>query len=96
MIYLDYAATSYIKEECVYQEMDRLFRTMSVNAGRGTYPASRQAQKLIDETRAQIASQTGWYDPSDVYFTASATQAVQYSTARAILGAGGYCVFIAV
>ena len=59
MIYLDYAATSYIKEECVYQEMDRLFRTMSVNAGRGTYPASRQAQKLIDETRAQIASQTG-------------------------------------
>ena len=75
MIYLDYAATSYIKEECVYQEMDRLFRTMSVNAGRGTYPASRQAQKLIDETRAQIASQTGWYDPSDVYFTASATQA---------------------
>lgn len=96
MIYLDYAATSYIKEECVYQEMDRLFRTMSVNAGRGTYPASRQAQKLIDETRAQIASQTGWYDPSDVYFTASATQACNNSTARAILGAGGYCVFIAV
>ena len=75
MIYLDYAATSYIKEESVYHEMDRLFRSMSVNAGRGTYPASRQAQKLIDETRAKMAALIGWAWPCDVYFTASATQA---------------------
>ena len=34
-IYLDNAATTFPKPECVYQAMDEIARTGAVNAGRG-------------------------------------------------------------
>lgn len=45
MIYLDNAATSFPRPETVYQEMDRVNRTLSVNAGRGSYKAAREASE---------------------------------------------------
>ena len=47
MIYLDNAATSFPRPETVYQEMDRVNRTLSVNAGRGGYKAAREASGII-------------------------------------------------
>ena len=47
MIYLDNAATSFPRPETVYQEMDRVNRTLSVNAGRGGYKAARAASGVI-------------------------------------------------
>ena len=35
-IYLDNAATTFPKPECVYQAMDEIARTGAVNAGRGS------------------------------------------------------------
>ena len=41
-IYLDNAATTFPKPECVYQAMDEIARTGAVNAGRGEYKKTDQ------------------------------------------------------
>ncbi len=54
MIYLDNAATTYPKPECVYREMDRVNRTLAYNAGRGSYKGASSAQRLIGELKDKI------------------------------------------
>lgn len=54
MNYLDNAATTYPKPEVVYQMMDHVNRTLSVNAGRGAYTLSKKATEIIDDTRAGL------------------------------------------
>ncbi|MBO7728282.1 MAG: aminotransferase class V-fold PLP-dependent enzyme, partial [Oscillospiraceae bacterium] len=56
MIYLDNAATTFPKPECVYTAMDAFARTSAVNAGRGAYKAAREAGEMIRETRERLIS----------------------------------------
>jgi len=56
MIYLDNAATTFPKPECVYTAMDTMARTAAVNAGRGAYRAARDAGALIGEVRDMLTS----------------------------------------
>lgn len=72
-IYLDNAATTFPKPECVYQAMDEIARTGAVNAGRGSYVLARNASGLIEDTRKQIKELAGADDVAEVVFTASAT-----------------------
>ena len=51
MIYLDNAATSFPRPETVYQEMDRVNRTLSVNAGRGGYKAAHDPGLFLIQKR---------------------------------------------
>lgn len=51
MIYLDNAATTFPKPDCVYEAMDKMNREGAVNAGRGSYKAAREASKFIEETK---------------------------------------------
>ena len=74
-IYLDNAATTFPKPECVYQAMDEIARTGAVNAGRGSYALARKASGLIESTRKQIKELAGADDVAEVVFTASATLA---------------------
>lgn len=74
-IYLDNAATTFPKPECVYQAMDEIARTGAVNAGRGSYALARKASGLIESTRKQIKKLAGADDVAEVVFTASATLA---------------------
>lgn len=74
-IYLDNAATTFPKPECVYQTMDEIARTGAVNAGRGSYALARKASGLIESTRKQIKELAGTDDVAEVVFTASATLA---------------------
>ena len=76
MIYLDNAATSFPRPETVYQEMDRVNRTLSVNAGRGSYKAAREASELIQNTKSEIAKLFHCSGLVDVVFTPSITQAM--------------------
>ena len=46
MIYLDNAATSFPKTECVCNEMDAVNRNLLVNAGRGTYTLAAKANAV--------------------------------------------------
>lgn len=54
MVYLDHAATTFPKPECVFEAMDICNRRFAVNAGRGGYRLARECNKLIEETRELI------------------------------------------
>ena len=75
MIYLDNAATTYPKPECVYKALDYANRNQAFNAGRGSYKYSREAFQEIENVRAKIA-EVAKAEPKQVVFTASATDAI--------------------
>lgn len=76
LIYLDNAATTYPKPECVYQAADEFYRRYGGNAGRGANPLARKSEELIAETRAMLADWLGAPSPERVIFTPSATIAL--------------------
>ena len=75
MIYLDNAATSFPRPEAVCAEMDRVNRTLSVNAGRGGYKAAREASEIIFDTKKKLAELFHCTGKADVVLTPSVTQA---------------------
>ena len=75
MIYLDNAATSFPKPECVCNAMDEVNRNLLVNAGRGTYKLAAKANSLINETKMNVAKMVGTM-AEDVYFLPSDTYAM--------------------
>ena len=76
MIYLDNAATTYPKPECVYKEMDRVNRELAFNAGRGSYFAAREASAIIDETRHRLIELVHGCGTEKAILTTSATEAL--------------------
>ena len=76
MIYLDNAATSFPKSEKVYAEMDRVNRNLSVNPGRGSYKAAREASAIISELREALLSVFHAKGIASVILTPSITHAV--------------------
>lgn len=75
MIYLDNAATTYPKPECVYQSLDYANRNYAYNAGRGNYFESNKAFTIIDDARDSVASIVR-LNKNSVYFSSSATEAL--------------------
>ncbi len=73
MIYLDNAATTFPKPECVYDKLNEVQRTIAVNVGRGSYKIASQAMQIVDETRQLMASLVGADNPECIVLTASAT-----------------------
>lgn len=76
MIYLDNAATTFPKPECVYAAADDCMRNLAVNAGRGTYRSARKAAELIADTRMLLAELVSCADPNNVIISPSATIAM--------------------
>lgn len=74
MIYLDNAATTYPKPECVLKALDQANRA-AFNTSRGGYQVAREATRIIDETRKKIL-EWNHLTSGDVIFTSSATQAL--------------------
>ena len=75
MIYLDNAATTFPKPECVYKELDYANRYYAFNAGRGNYNESNNAYSIIDKARDSVAGIVG-LDKASVIFSSSATEAL--------------------
>lgn len=73
MIYLDNAATTFPKPNCVYEQVNTIQRTIAVNVGRGGYRTASEAMKIVDETRTLLAELVGAAGPDKVVFTPSAT-----------------------
>lgn len=73
MIYLDNAATTFPKPECVYETVNTVGRTLAVNVGRGGYRAASQAMQIVDDTKQKLASLVGLVRSDSVVFTPSAT-----------------------
>lgn len=75
MIYLDNAATTYPKPEAVYDAVNYASRNLAFNAGRGGYEESRTASKVINDTRASVATLVKT-NSENVVFTSSATESL--------------------
>lgn len=76
MVYLDNAATTFPKPECVYVAMDKMNREGAVNAGRGSYRAAQIASKLIAETKKKIRNLVHVDASTAVVFSPSITIAM--------------------
>ncbi len=73
MVYLDNAATTGIKPDCVKDAVVNSVQGVSVNAGRGSYSAAREAVNMIDECRHGLLSIAKITYGYHVYFAPSAT-----------------------
>lgn len=83
-IYMDNAATTMQKPDCVIDAVVSAMRHMG-NSGRGAHEASLDASRLIYETRERIAELVNLDDPRQVAFTSNSTEALN----TAILGLFG-------
>ena len=75
-IYFDNAATTYPKPECVYEQMDKVNRSLSFNAGRGSYALAQQSAQIIDNLRKELLRIVNASDVAEVVLSASATFAL--------------------
>ena len=90
MIYLDNAATSFRKPQCVYKASVAAMRACS-SAGRGSYPASELAAEKLYECRTQLSLLFGLDSPESVAFTSNATVALNMAL-KGILNPGDHVV----
>lgn len=75
-IYLDNAATTHPKPECVYKAMDIGNRCLSVNAGRGSYSLAQMAVEGMDSLRRELLQFVNGDNLAEVVFASSATMAL--------------------
>lgn len=76
LIYLDNAATTFPKPECVYEAVDTFGRTGAVNAGRGAYQAARRATELVRQVKTALISLCDAREQAEVVLTPSVTIAL--------------------
>lgn len=76
MIYLDNAATTFPKPDCVNAEMTKCIREYCGNPGRSGHILSLRASEKIYECRQTLASFFGSDKPENVVFTLNATYAL--------------------
>lgn len=76
MVYLDNAATTFPKPECVYAAMDKMNREGAVNAGRGAYKLAQEASRLIVNTKQLIRQLVHLDVSAAVVFSPSVTIAM--------------------
>ena len=73
VVYMDNAATTYPKPECVYEVMDFANRCQAVNAGRGSYRLAQMAVEKIDLLRREILNFINGEEDAEVVLAPSAT-----------------------
>lgn len=81
MIYLDCAATSFLKPSCVAQAVFDAMHTIGSD-GRGAHGLALAASRVVWRCREQVAALFGLTDPARVCFTSGSTEALNI----AILG----------
>lgn len=72
IIYVDHAATTYVKPE-VFEEMKPYFTDLFGNPS-SIYSLGRESRKAVENARSQIAYCLGAH-PTEIYFTGSGTEA---------------------
>ena len=90
MIYLDNAATTMYKPECVVQAVTQALCSMG-NAGRGGHDASLDASRIIFETRMRLAELFHAENPARIAFTANSTQSLNIAI-KGILKQGDHVI----
>lgn len=75
-IYFDNAATSWPKPVSVYRKMDEFIRKWGANPGRAGHRMAVGAERIIEETRYQIAQFFGIKDYRRIIFTLNCTDSL--------------------
>jgi len=91
MIYLDNAATSYFKPECVIKSMIEATALLSANAGRGGHKLSIKAMDMIYYATEAVADLFGIDNPENIAYTQNATLALNMAIGG-ILDKGDHAV----
>lgn len=76
MIYLDNAATSYPKPECVYEAVLKCMKEYGANPGRSGHRMAIEAGKTVYRCRELLSELFNIPDPMDIVFTYNATDAI--------------------
>lgn len=76
MVYLDNAATSYPKPDCVYEQMNICMRTYCANPGRGSHAMSVQSAMAVNNCREQLSKLLKLDNDLNICFTKNATEAL--------------------
>ena len=75
-IYLDNAATSFPKPECVYQAMDRFARTSLGNPGRSGHALAQASEAVVEDCRHRLNQLLGGASVDRWAFTLNCTDAL--------------------
>ena len=78
MIYLDNAATTINKPQCVIDAVVNAMKTQG-NASRGVHLATLSASRAVYDARVKIAQFFNFDKPSNVIFTSNSTEALNIS-----------------
>lgn len=81
-VYLDTAATSFKKPDCVCKAVRHFMRNIAASPGRSTHRLGIKASKLLEDTRNKTADFFGVDNPLNIVFTSNCTEALNL----AILG----------
>ncbi len=90
MIYMDNAATTMHKPQCVIDAVVRAMSSMG-NAGRGANDASLSASRIIYDTRERLCRLFGGTSPKRVVFTNNSTESLNIAV-RGLLKPGDHVV----
>ncbi|QSZ27096.1 aminotransferase class V-fold PLP-dependent enzyme [Aceticella autotrophica] len=90
-VYLDNAATSFPKPEVVYRAVDEFMRKIGVNAGRGAYRQALEADKIIYETRRNLAKLFNVKDVTRIIFTFNITDSINLAL-KGLLKSGDHVI----
>lgn len=89
--YLDNAATSFPKPECVYEAVDRYQRNCGAAVGRGAYRGSLESMQIAERCRRRLAELLHAESPERIVFTANATDSLNLAL-QGLLRAGDHVV----
>ena len=90
MMYLDNAATTQRKPQCVIDAMVEALNSMG-NGGRGAHGTALKASRAVYDTRRKIAELFGCKRPDHVAFTCNSTEALNIAI-RGTLKAGDHVI----
>ncbi len=91
MIYLDYAATSFVKPKCVYKTMMDTMMNCSANPGRGGHTPSVTAGEIVYNTREKLCELFHINTPEQIAFFNNTTYALNAGI-KGILKPGDHVV----
>lgn len=91
MIYLDNAATTFPKPECVYRAMDKFLREKGANPGRAGHRMSVEAEQEIERARVTVAKFLGIKSSERMIFTYNATDALNMGI-KGLLSEGDHVI----
>ncbi|MBQ3118233.1 MAG: aminotransferase class V-fold PLP-dependent enzyme [Clostridia bacterium] len=91
MIYLDNAATSFIKPEGVVKAVCETTYKNSANAGRGGYSAAIKSSEILYETREKLARVFGINNPERIVFCKNTTEALNFGI-KGVMHKGGHII----